>query len=563
MSILDTLAPTERVLSTKPNHPKELTPQPIVLDHRLLQHPEAAPVSSLLYSGFIEHLGRCIYGGVCDDPNEPASKSLLLDQGDYPGGTGKKRLGLRKDVLKVWGKKGDLECPMMRYPGGNFVSNYFWKEAVGPVENRRKRRELAWQTIESNLFGTDEFIDWCRESGCEPYLCVNMGTGSLEDALDWLEYCNGTGDTYWANERRKNTGREEPHNVKLWGLGNEMWGTWQVGHLTADRYAEKARRWGHALKLLDPTIQLVSCGKEGSNDWDREVLQKCLDVIDMHSIHLYSMIGYRDNALAVNYPYEANVFGPAAGERNIQNCKALIDIANVEQCANGKKPRDIKICFDEYNVWDPVVAKPTEGNEQIYTYTDMLGFCAWMNLLVRQSKDCPMACLAQSVNDIAPIICNADGILYQSIYFPFKLFSNYMKDGHVLSMAPFKDVYDGPNHPESTQILGLRPSYIDAVAVAVTGQNKDVSIRISLLNRHPSAQWDAVLDINSIEINDVEIHEIFTENLDSANTWMQPELIKPDVTKLSAKEWNEQGAKRTLRNHSWAFIIMNGKPSSA
>ena len=149
--MFDELPPVDRPISTKPNHPKTLTPQTIVLDPRKPSHPDAPPVSPLLYSGFVEHLGRCIYGGIASDPENPSDKSLLLDQGDYPGGTGKKRLGLRKDVLKVWSKDGDFKCPMMRYPGGNYVSNYLWTDAIGPREERKKRRELAWATTESNL----------------------------------------------------------------------------------------------------------------------------------------------------------------------------------------------------------------------------------------------------------------------------------------------------------------------------------------------------------------------------------------------------------------------------
>ena len=221
MSALQDLAPADAKLPTKPNHPSKLTPQPVVLDPHVVKFPGAPPVSSLLYSGFIEHLGRCIYGGVVDDPAHPSPDNLLIPQGDYPGSKGKKRLGWRKDVKDVLGRHGDFECPMMRWPGGNFVSNYHWKDAIGPYEDRKKRRELAWNTYESNLFGTDEFIAWCRDLDMEPYLCFNMGTGTLEEALDWLEYCNGTGDSYWANKRREHTGRDEPHEVRIWGLGNE------------------------------------------------------------------------------------------------------------------------------------------------------------------------------------------------------------------------------------------------------------------------------------------------------------------------------------------------------
>lgn len=158
-------------------------------------------VSDKLYSGFVEHLGRGIYGGIVDLPSDPSPPKLLQAQE-------KGRLGWRKDVIEVL--RDDLEMPVLRWPGGNFVSNYHWQDGIGPIENRPKRIELAWGATESNHFGTDEFIDYCRELKVEPYLCLNMGTGTYEEALAWLEYCNGTGDTYWAQLRRKNTGRDEP-----------------------------------------------------------------------------------------------------------------------------------------------------------------------------------------------------------------------------------------------------------------------------------------------------------------------------------------------------------------
>lgn len=158
-------------------------------------------VSDKLYSGFVEHLGRGIYGGIVDLPTDPSPAELLQAQPQD-------RLGWRKDVIHVL--RDDLEMPVLRWPGGNFVSNYHWQDGIGPLKDRPKRIELAWGATESNLFGTDEFIDYCRELKVEPYLCLNMGTGTYEEALAWLEYCNGTGDTYWANLRRKNTGRDKP-----------------------------------------------------------------------------------------------------------------------------------------------------------------------------------------------------------------------------------------------------------------------------------------------------------------------------------------------------------------
>ncbi|MGI9123036.1 MAG: alpha-N-arabinofuranosidase, partial [Rubrobacter sp.] len=192
-----------------------------------------------VFGGFIEHLGRCIYGGVFDE-----GSSLSDDR------------GYRRDVLEA--ARG-LRIPILRWPGGNFVSGYHWTDGIGPREERPRKTELAWFSEESNRFGTDEFIEYCRLMGAEPYICVNMGTGTMDEAQAWVEYCNGTGDTYWANLRRRN-GHEEPYNVKYWGLGNEMYGEWQIGALSAEDYVRKAREFAKVMRWTDPSIELVGCG---------------------------------------------------------------------------------------------------------------------------------------------------------------------------------------------------------------------------------------------------------------------------------------------------------------
>lgn len=212
-------------------HCKAFTEVPVAIDARNRADNGAEPISPLLYSGFLEHLGLCIYGGIVDNKADPSPAELLEEQGEG-------RAGWRKDVQKVLAADGELAVPMMRWPGGNYVSNYHWQDGVGAVDERPKRVELAWLTTEDNRFGTNEFMDMCRANKWEPFICLNMGehtkpsrcerltdartgTGTLEEALAWVEYCNSTGDTYWANLRRKHTGRDEPHNVKYWGLGNE------------------------------------------------------------------------------------------------------------------------------------------------------------------------------------------------------------------------------------------------------------------------------------------------------------------------------------------------------
>jgi alpha-L-arabinofuranosidase len=226
-------------------------------------------------------MGRCIYGGLYDPDSPQADEN-----------------GFRKDVIEAI---KEIKPPVMRYPGGNFCATYHWLDGVGPRDKRPKRPELAWQSKhEPNTFGTDEFMKWCEVVGTEPYLCFNFGTGTLDEALAWLEYCNSERDTYYANMRRQN-GREKPYNVKYWALGNEVWGPWQVEQMTKEDYAKKAYQWGKALKMLDPSIELILCGQEGFRAWDYHVLKECIrwdthalggsltaSLISMHSIHLYT-----------------------------------------------------------------------------------------------------------------------------------------------------------------------------------------------------------------------------------------------------------------------------------
>lgn len=265
-------------------HPSSLASSALRVDlHNLTDPGVTATVDEKLYSGFLEHLGRCIYGGILDDPKKPSPKELIIEQ-DGPG-VKQGRIGWRKDVMDVIKHDGDLQVPMLRWPGGNFVSNYHWQDGIGPIEKRPKRVELAWLGTESNHFGTVEYIEYCRAAKCEPFICLNMGTGTYEEALAWLEFCNGTGDTHYANLRRQYTGRDEPFGLKMLGLGNECWGGWQVGNMSAKEYATKAAQWAHGLKLVDPNIKLVSCGITGMDDWDRVVLQELVGFVDLHSLH--------------------------------------------------------------------------------------------------------------------------------------------------------------------------------------------------------------------------------------------------------------------------------------
>lgn len=553
------------------DHPAKFTNTVVRVSPQSLVHSvQTDLISDKLYGGFIELLGRGVHGGLVDDARNPSPEHLLVKQDDDTPLT-KGRLGWRKDVMDVIGKEGELEMPLLRWPGGNFVSNYHWIDGVGPIADRPKRVELAWLSTETNHFGTDEFIDYCRGIKVEPYFCFNMGTGTLEEALSWLEYCNSTSDTYWANLRRKNTGRDEPHNVKLWGLGNEMHGPWQVGHLSATEYSKKAARWAHALRLVDPNIQLIACGNQGNSEWDREIIQGLIGVCDYVSIHFYSMLGHERFAGAPGLEYEKNVFGPQAAERGIEICSSLIDLAKIHHSLHPAQfdfglpetisinksilKREMKICYDEWNVWDETKAPGSTGLEQEYEYVDMLGVAAWLNLLVRKHKDVGIACIAQSVNVIAPVMTSPTGLYFQTIYYPLRLFAKYMKGGRLLNLGFTPDQYTGPTYPAWIEYLA-HPAYVDITGIIVDSKEEGkASIRLSVLNRHPEVDWEGKFKFDGFNVHSVEIHSLYNDDMGAKNTFSAPNNVKPVVEKIDSAQWQDGW---TVRKHAWSFFFFEG-----
>ncbi|KAJ7028936.1 glycoside hydrolase family 51 protein [Mycena alexandri] len=453
-----------------------------------------APVDPRIYSGFTEHMGRCIYSGIYDPTNEHG----LADANGY-----------RTDVLQAL--KG-LNVPIVRYPGGNFVSSYRWQDGVGPRDLRPRRPELAWLTEESNQFGTDEFIQWCRLLGAEPFICLNMGTGTLEDALGWLEYCNSSANTHYANMRRKN-GHAEPYGVKYWALGNEIWGPWQVGQMNAADYSKQAFQWAKALRLLDPSIKLVSCGETGFADWDRVTLKTLAPVVDFHSIHLYTVSEGN---------HDVNVMGPAAAEKGIEITKSLIELAKIE----GNLTKDIAVCFDEWNVWDPVRAPGEKGAEEHYDLSDALAVAAWLNVFVRKADIVKIACIAQSVNVISPIITSPTGLFKQTTYYPLQLFATLMQGTslslHVAADGP-EDAYKGPTVPpfvanltQHTPPAARLTKWIDSSGVL---SPDGTQIRVALLNRHQSAAFSVpiLFGPDTSVGKEVTVHEVWSADLRDRN----------------------------------------------
>ena len=486
-------------------------------------------ISPLLYGNFVEHLGRCVYGGVYE-PGSPLSDEK----------------GYRKDVLEA--VKG-LNVSILRYPGGNFVSNYHWLDGVGP--ERVTRMELAWERLESNEFGTNEFMNYAKMLDTEPYFAVNLGTGTIEEARNWVEYCNVKEGPYYA-ELRKQHGYPEPHNIKYWSLGNEMDGFWQMGHLNAEDYSKKAREAAKLMKLTSPDIKLIATGSSNyrpdadPDEWNETILAELKNVVDYIALHMY-VGNHNDN-------YYNFVASPLELENRTQIVKGMI----AREMNNARRgDRDpIYIAWDEYNVWyrwrADEKASGTRALEERYNLEDALVIAGILNAFVRNADIVKMANMAQLVNVIAPIFAEEDGMFKQTIYYPLQLFANNM---YGTSLDVFVDC---PTYNTDEYYLGLGESktkkenvpYLDVSAAA-----NDKELIIAVVNRHKdeSISTDIISQTGDFK-GEIEIYEVNGPDVKSMNDFGKTEVkteSKPGI-KVKGNSFNY-----TFSPHSFTLIKAN------
>ncbi len=453
-------------------------------------------VDRRIFGQFIEHLGRCIYGGIYDEGSPLADAR-----------------GFRTDVLDA---VRPLRIPILRWPGGNFVSGYHWLDGVGPKEARPRRSELAWYAEESNRFGTNEFIDYCRAIDAAPFICVNMGSGTMDEAQAWVEYCNGTGTTSWANLRRQH-GHPEPHRVRYWGLGNEMYGSWQIGNMNAHDYVKKARAFAMVMKRTDPSIQLVGCGQTGWSEWDEIVLGGLADLIDFHSIHLYT--GSTD--------HYTTVFSSHQAERAIRICAALIE--RVRQLQRIDHP--IHIAFDEWNVWYRTRSHEDRvgGVEERYNLSDALAIATYLNGFIRHCRTVRIANFAQLVNAIAPIFTNPGGLFRQTIYHPLHLYAMRMREialdvhvnGETYDLSPAQEtVSAGRVH----HVSDLGPfQLLDAAATCDTAGR---ALTLAVVNRDHARPLTATIDLGGASPSGpTEVWEVNGADVSATNSFETPRAV--------------------------------------
>ena len=379
-------------------------------------------VDPRLFGSFIEHLGRAVYGGIYE-PDHPTADVH----------------GFRQDVLDL---VRAIDVPIVRYPGGNFVSGYDWEDGIGPRDRRPRRLDLAWASIEPNWIGTDEFVTWCRAAGSDPMLAVNLGTRGIEAARNLVEYCNFPGGTYWSDRRRAN-GYADPHGVKVWCLGNEMDGPWQIGAKTAVEYGRLAAETAKVMKWVDPTIELVACGSSNRKmktygDWEYTVLEHTYPFVDYLSLHTYygNLDENTPNFLAKSI--DMDLF--------ISEVVAICDAVG----AKLRTPKKINLSFDEWNVWFHSRAADKQMEpwqiappllEDIYTMEDALLVGSMVITLLRHADRVKMACLAQLVNVIAPIMTQTGGGAWcQPSYYPYLHGSRYGR-GVALDVGVKSSVY--------------------------------------------------------------------------------------------------------------------------
>jgi alpha-L-arabinofuranosidase len=456
-----------------------------------------------LFGSFLEHLGRAIYDGIYD-PGSPLSDAN----------------GFRKDVME---EVRNLGVPIIRYPGGNFVSGYNWLDGVGPKKERPRVLDKAWNTIDTNQFGTNEFMAWSKMAGALPLMGLNLGTSTPERAAALVEYCNLEKGTKWSDLRRSH-GIEQPYKVEHWCLGNEMDGPWQIGHMTATEYGLKAQDAARQMRAVDPSLKLIACGSSGPGmptylEWDREVLEQCYEYVDALSLHRY--IGNtqeetgKDSAkfVAINLSME----------RQIKETLAVCDMVR----GHKRSPKKLWLSFDEWNVWYRARdAEAMNGHEheaphlleEVYNLEDALLVGGIINSLMRNADRIKIACLAQLINVIAPIVTNEKGQLRQTIYYPYSWALRWAR-GNVLNVLVESPTYD-------VSELGQVP-YLD---VAGTLSLEDNKVSLFILNRDLANAHRVEINWQNMTPGKLLNSTILTGNdLKAVNTFESPQQVAPQA----------------------------------
>ncbi|MBO0979640.1 alpha-N-arabinofuranosidase [Microbacterium sp. SD291] len=490
-----------------------------------------ADVPRRLFGSFVEHMGRCVYTGIYE-----------------PGHAQADERGFRTDVLELVREMGPT---VIRYPGGNFVSGYRWEDGVGPAADRPVRIDGAWHTIETNAFGLHEFVEWAREAEVEIMEAINLGTRGVEEARALVEYANHPGGTYWSDMRRRN-GAEDPFGIKLWCLGNELDGPWQIGGKTATEYGRLAQETAKAMKLVDDSIELVAVGSSNRGmptfgTWEHTVLTHAYDEVDYISMHAYyrELDGDAESFLAEAVEMDAFIDGVIA----------TIDAVK----AAGKHTKQVNISFDEWNVWDFDRYNDEEAAEiaaagwrehprlieDTYNVTDAVVVGTFLNSLLRHGDRVHIANQAQLVNVIAPIRSEQGGPAWrQTSFWPFERMARLAR-GRILRLAV-----------SASQISTKQYGDVDSVDAAATYDEETGRVVLFVANRSLESANDLTVDLRGFEglkvvhaetLTIPEGGDRFTGNLETT-----PDAVH--MVPLSAAEVVDGAVRATLPALSWSAI---------
>ena len=422
-----------------------------------------APVHRRTFGSFVEHMGRCVYTGIYE-PGHPRADSD----------------GLREDVIDL---VRELGVTVVRYPGGNFVSGYRWEDGVGPRDSRPRRLNLAWHTTESNEFGLDEFVRWSERAGVEPMLAVNLGTRGVDEAVALLEYANVPHGTTRSEERIAN-GSAAPHDIRLWCLGNEMDGPWQLGHKTADEYGRIAAETARAMRMVDNDLELVACGSSGVwmptfLEWERTILEHTYDLVDSISLHAY----FEEDAAGDLASFLASA---VVLDRYVE---AVIEVADAVGVSRGSSKR-IRLSVDEWNVWylrrfqaQPAASDWPEAPslaEDDYSVADAVVVGSLLISLLRHADRVTCACLAQLVNAISPIRAEAGGPAWrQATFFPFSLTARHA-GGAVVPLHLDVPLVDTAAHGRVPAVDGIATYDAPSLAASIFLVNRSTGTPVVL-----------------------------------------------------------------------------------
>lgn len=463
---------------------------------------QISEIDERLFGSFIEHLGRAVYTGIYE-PDHPTADEQ----------------GFRQDVIDL---VKELHVPIVRYPGGNFVSGYNWTDGIGPKDKRPTRLDYAWKSIETNQVGINEFADWCKKSGSQAMAAVNMGTGTEQEAGYMIEYCNFPGGTTWSDLRREH-GYEQPHDIKVWCIGNEMDGDWQTCQMDAEAYGRKARQTAKILKWVDPSVELVACGSSTTlqktyPEWDRIVLEHVYDDVEFLSLHRY-------------YENEGNLNDFLASSTDMSDfIKTVTSICDYVKALRRSKKK-LMLSFDEWNVWYQKDQKehgyevaPTLIEDQ-YSMLDALVFGSMMCTLLNHSDRVKMACLAQLVNVIAPIMTEKGGrALRQTTFYPFRDVSNLAR-GKALKLLTHCEKFESERY-----------GIADTVQTAASYDEANGEIILFVVNADQAEAQEITIDLRSFgKVEMIGRTVLHHDDIYAKNTFDDPfkvvpaeaEIIKP------------------------------------